>query len=239
MQTYDRLGVGYRTRRRPDARIAAQLREALGEPESVLNVGAGAGSYEPSDLQVVAVEPSRTMIAQRPEGAAPCVQAEAEALPFADGSFDAVMGVLTVHHWAHLADGLSEVRRVARRRVVVLSWDPVFDEQFWLTREYLPEILAVDRARYPKLEKLLGATRVEPLMVPADCTDGFRSAYWKRPEAYLDAEARRSISHSRCSMPRQWSILCRRWRPTWRRASGRGAMPSWRNARCSTRDTAS
>ena len=194
---YDRIGAGYRTRRRTDARIAERLLDALGDARTILNVGAGAGSYEPADRRVIAVEPSMTMIAQRPPEAAPCVRAIGEALPFADDSFDAVLGVLTVHHWERLDEGLRELRRVARKRVVLLTWDPECDEQFWLTRDYLPEALAVDRARFPKLtvlEKFLGPLAVSRLLIPADCTDGFRGSYWKRPSAYLDPEIQRSIS---------------------------------------------
>ena len=193
MAAYDQLGAGYGTRRRADARIAAQVWAALGDARSIVNVGAGAGSYEPcGDARVVAVEPSAMMIAQRhPPGA--CVQAVAEALPFADDAFDAGMGVLTVHHWANVAQGLGEMRRVCRERIVLVTWDPEGPADWWLTRDYLPEILAIDRARYPSL-KALDATRVTPILIPADCSDGFRGAYWKRPRAYLEASVRRSIS---------------------------------------------
>ena len=194
---YDKIGVGYRSRRRTDARIAERLLEALGDARTILNVGAGAGSYEPVDRLVIAIEPSMTMIAQRHAEAAPCACAIGEALPFADDSFDAVLGVLTVHHWAQLDAGLRELRRVARRRIVLFTWDPECDEQFWLTRDYLPEVLEFDRARFPKLsvlEQFLGPLEVSRLLVPADCTDGFRGSYWKRPHAYLDPDIQRSIS---------------------------------------------
>ena len=183
-------------RRRADARIASQILHALGDAGTVLNVGAGTGSYEPSDRKVLAVEPSAVMISQR-ISSVPCVQAAAESLPFRDAAFDAVMGVLTIHHWSHLERGLTELKRVARQRVVLFTWDPDFDERFWLTRDYLPQILEIDRARYPRLadlERSLGPLRIAPVPIPADCTDGFRSAYWKRPEAYLDPEVRQSIS---------------------------------------------
>ena len=194
---YDRIGVGYGTRRRSDPRIAKSLLRALGDAGSVLNVGAGAGSYEPVDRLVIAVEPSATMIGQRPEGAAACVQALAEQLPFADERFDAAMGILTVHHWTRMTVGLSELRRVARKRIVLLTWDPQCDEQFWLTRDYLPEVLEFDRVRFPKLsvlEQHLGPLEVSTLLIPADCADGFRGSYWKRPSAYLEPGVQRSIS---------------------------------------------
>ena len=195
MARYDTLGMGYARFRQPDARIAAQIREALGTAKTVVNVGAGAGSYEPTDRHVIAVEPSETMIAQRPPDAAPAVVARAEALPFADASFDAAMAVLTVHHWSDWQRGVAEMRRVART-VVVLTWDPA-DEGFWLTREYLPEVLALDHAIFPPVDALaeaLGNAAVRPVPIPADCTDGFLGAYWQRPEAYLDADVRGAIS---------------------------------------------
>lgn len=201
---YDKIGIGYGGRRRTDARIAASLLSALGGARTVLNVGAGAGSYEPVDRHVIALEPSATMISQRPVGTAPCVRALGEALPFSNASFDAVLGVLTVHHWARLEIGLRELCRVARERVVLLTWDPECDEQFWLTRDYLPEVLAYDRARFPKLtmlEHFLGELTVTRLLVPADCADGFRGAYWKRPRAYLDPDVQRSISSFALSEP--------------------------------------
>jgi SAM-dependent methyltransferase len=194
---YDTIGLGYRRHRRADPHIAAHILGKLGSAESVLNVGAGAGSYEPSDRRVIAIEPSEIMIGQRSEACAACVRATAEALPFRDGAFDAAMAVLTVHHWPRLAEGLREMRRVARAKVVILTWDPECQEKFWLTRDYLPEILAQDGARFPKLALLaeqLGPLEVEPLLIPHDCTDGFRGAYWRRPEAYLDSEIRQSIS---------------------------------------------
>lgn len=184
-------------RRRADPYIAESLLTALGDARSVLNAGAGAGSYEPVDRFVVGLEPSDTMIGQRPNGSPACVQAIAEQLPFLDASFDAAMGVLTVHHWTRMNVGLSELRRVARKRIVLLTWDPECDERFWLTRDYLPEVLEFDRARFPKLsvlERCLGPLEVSPLMIPANCEDGFRSSYWKRPAAYLEPEVQRSIS---------------------------------------------
>jgi SAM-dependent methyltransferase len=193
---YDAIGTTYASTRQPDRRIAAHLTAALGDARSVINVGAGAGSYEPPQT-VAAVEPSSVMIGQRPLGAAPVVQACAEALPLTDDAADAVMAVLTVHHWTDVEAGIAELRRVARRRVVILTWDPRVIRTFWLVSEYLPEVAAFDEARavpVDRLTELLGGARVEPVPVPHDCTDGFGAAYWRRPEAYLDPVVRSSIS---------------------------------------------
>jgi SAM-dependent methyltransferase len=194
--TYDDIGQGYARRRRPDPRIAAAIQAELGDARSVINVGAGAGSYEPADRSVHAVEPSALMIAQRPVGAAPCVQASAEALPFGKGSFDAAMAVLTIHHWSDWRAGLRELRRVARQRVVLLTFD-VDAGGFWLTQDYFPELSALDRAIMPRLSDLEAALdpfHATPVPVPHDCIDGFLGAYWRRPELYLDASVRASMS---------------------------------------------
>jgi SAM-dependent methyltransferase len=195
---YDRNGLseGYARRRRPDPRIAAAILAALEDSRSIVNVGAGAGSYEPADRAVQAVEPSAAMIAQRPKGAAPCVRASAEALPFEDGSFDAAMAVLTLHHWSDWRAGLREMRRVARKSVVLLTFD-VEASDFWLTRDYLPALAELDRHIMPRLGDMkaeLGRFEATAVPVPHDCVDGFLGAYWRRPEAYLDPAARRSIS---------------------------------------------
>jgi SAM-dependent methyltransferase len=192
---YDRLGVDYATRRRSDPRIAAAIHEALGDAVSVVNVGAGTGSYEPEDRRLVAIEPSAVMIAQRPPGAAPAVIASAEALPLADDSVDAAMAVLTDHHWRDRAQGLRELRRVARRRVVVFQLDPARAGDFWMTREYLPTFGR--RLRGRSLEELmrpLGPVQMRPVPIPHDCVDGFYAAHWRRPEAYLDPAVRAGIS---------------------------------------------
>jgi SAM-dependent methyltransferase len=176
--------------------LARAIAQALDGVSSVVNVGAGAGSYEPAGPGTVAVEPAAMMIAQRPADAAFCVRACAEALPFADRAFDAGLAVLTIHHWSDWRAGLSELARVVRRRVVLFTWDPDCDG-FWLVRDYLPEMLAADRRRFPNLGALretLGEVRVERTPIPHDCTDGFLGAYWRRPEAYLDPSIRRSIS---------------------------------------------
>ncbi|TWF78224.1 ubiquinone/menaquinone biosynthesis C-methylase UbiE [Pseudonocardia hierapolitana] len=196
MTVYDRIGRSYGTTRRPDPRIAAQVAAALAGMTSVVNVGAGTGSYEPAET-VVAVEPSSIMIAQRPDGAAPCVRGAAEALPLSDGSVDAALAVLTVHHWTDVEAGIAELRRVARQRVVILTWDQSVLRDFWLVREYLPAAAAVSAGHavpVSRLAELLSGARVEPVLVPHDCTDGFGAAFWRRPEAYLDPRVRAGIS---------------------------------------------
>lgn len=204
MARYDEIGRTYSGLRRPDGRIARLVEAALGDAKSVVNVGAGTGSYEPADREVVAVEPSGVMIAQRPAGAAPVVQASAESLPFEDDAFDAALAVLTIHHWRDLRAGLSEMCRVARHRVVVLTWVPV-EPDFWLTRDYVPELRELDVRIFPgtaEVGRMLGEGRSErrteievlPVPIPHDCVDGFLGAYWRRPAAYLDAEIRAGIS---------------------------------------------
>jgi SAM-dependent methyltransferase len=194
---YDKIGTTYSATRRPDPRIAARILEALGDAVSVVNVGAGTGSYEPRDRMVIAVEPAEVMIRQRPPDAAPLIQASAEALPFADAAFDAALAVLTVHHWTYRDLGLAEMRRVAARRVVVLTWDQDVWESFWLVREYLPAVRELDRARavgIPDLIAALGGGKIASVPVPYDCVDGFHGAFWRRPEAYLDPRVRSGIS---------------------------------------------
>jgi SAM-dependent methyltransferase len=193
---YDEIGEGYARRRQPDTRIASVIGAALGDARTVVNVGAGAGSYEPSDRIVTAVEPSETMISQRRDDAAPCVRAPAEALPFEAGAFDAAMAVLTIHHWSDWRAGLKEMRRVARRRVVLLTFDTEASD-FWLTCDYFPELMALDRRIMPTLKDLaseLGECHATAVPVPHDCVDGFLGAYWRRPHVYLDPVARRSMS---------------------------------------------
>jgi SAM-dependent methyltransferase len=195
MQLYDEIGHGYRTHRRPDPRIAAAIARALGGADTVVNVGAGAGSYEPADRDVVAVEPAWTMIRQRRAGGARVVQASATHLPFREGTFAAALAVLTVHHWPDRTRGLAELGRVARR-VVILTWDPA-TSGFWLVDEYFPEIVILDRPIFPSLQdfaRVLGTIEVRTLPIPHDCSDGFLGAYWRRPEAYLDPQIRGAIS---------------------------------------------
>src|SRR5512133_240736 len=192
---YDTIGATYTATRRTEPRIAAQVWAALGDARTVLNVGAGTGSYEPPDRDVTAVEPSAVMRAQRPAGAARCVAASAENLPFEDQSFDAAMAFATVHHWQDPIAGLREMRRVARR-VVVFTCDTCarsWRRRFWLTRDYLPEVAASRVGLATDLARAIGA-RIEPVLIPWDCADGFFEAYWRRPEAYLDENVRRGIS---------------------------------------------
>lgn len=194
--TYDSIGGTYSKHRRPDPRIAAAIRDAIGDAKSLVNVGAGTGSYEPSDLDVVAVEPSAVMVAQRKPQLAPAVRAAAESLPFSDGAFDVTLAVLTIHHWSDRRRGLKECARVARRRVVLFTWDPQ-SVGFWLMQDYLPETLVLDRRIFPSVDdvaNVLGDLDVRPVPIPSDCVDGFLGAYWRRPAAYLDPNVRGGMS---------------------------------------------
>ncbi len=194
---YDRMGIGYGAVRRPEPRIAARIETALGEAESVLNVGAGTGSYEPADRDVTALEPSREMIAQRPRGSAPVIQGVAEDLPFEDDSFDAVMALITVHHWGNLRAGLAEMVRVARKRVVVLTFTPVPPGDLWMRSDYFPRMLDFHTRVMPPIEELtalLPGASVKPVPIPNGCADGFWLALWDRPEMHLDPDVRRASS---------------------------------------------
>jgi len=198
---YEQRGRGYARNRRTDQRIAARIHAALGDARTVLNVGAGAGSYEPEDRWVLAVEPSAAMRAQRPAGAAPALDARAEALPFDDDSFDAAMACVTVHHWEPASSGLAELRRVARGPVVVFTFElaalPAWQQEF------LREGLVIERPRFPAIDAVArwlgGSTRIERIPTPADCMDGFFEAFWNRPEALLDPQIRASQS--------MWTLL--------------------------------
>lgn len=194
-QLYNTIGVGYANLRKPDPRIEQAISAALGDAKSVLNVGAGTGSYEPTDRVVTALEPSIEMIRQRASGAAKVHQGTAEQLPFDDSEFDAAMAVLTVHHWSDVEAGLLEMRRVAKQRLVLLTFDPAAP-YFWLA-DYMPEIVALDQPIMPNLsefERILGDIKITTVPVPHDCTDGFLGAYWRRPEAYLNPLVRSAIS---------------------------------------------
>lgn len=194
---YDRIGLGYSAIRRPEPRFAAQLEAALDDAETVLNVGAGTGSYEPAERRVTALEPSRTMIAQRPPGSAPVVQGVAEDLPFEDDSFDAAMALITVHHWSDVAKGLAEMERVARRRVVVFTFDAPAIADLWIFRDYFPRAFDLHMEVMPAVEDLAAALpgpRIETVPSPARCADGFFIALWDQPELLLDPEVRRASS---------------------------------------------
>jgi hypothetical protein len=194
---YETGGAGYAVNRRPDPRIAAHVHAALGTAATVLNVGAGAGSYEPLDREVVAVEPSAAMRSQRPKHLAPAIDAVAEELPFPDGSFDAAMATITIHQWRDLDRGLREMRRVSSGPVVILTFDGAVLTNFWLNA-YSPEVIAAERRRYPAIEHVVevlgGRVEVVPIEVPIDCTDGFGEAFYARPEKFLDPRVRLSQS---------------------------------------------
>jgi hypothetical protein len=194
---YEAHGQGYAIQRRSDPRIAAAIHAALGTARTVLNVGAGAGSYEPADRYVVAVEPSAAMRAQRPPERVPAINAVAEALPFDDAAFEAAMASVTVHQWSDLDQGLAELRRVTSGPIVILTFDPDTLDRYWLN-DYAPEVIAAERRRQPPIARLVSAfgpgTDVRSIPVPADCLDGFKEAYFARPEAFLDEAVRRSQS---------------------------------------------
>jgi SAM-dependent methyltransferase len=191
-RVYDDIGAQYALYRRPDPRIARQIAAALGNASTLCNIGAGTGAYEPSDRKVVAVEPAAQMLAQR---TTPAIRAVAEALPFKDDAFDAAMSILSTHHWTGIDQGLSEMCRIARRRVL-LVFDASTCASFWLVRDYVPEIGRLERST-PTVDRIAAAvraTRIEIVPVPFDCSDGFLAAYWRRPERYLESGVRECIS---------------------------------------------
>jgi SAM-dependent methyltransferase len=186
---YDASHATYAHTRQTDPRIAAVIEEALGDASSVVNVGAGAGAYEPADREVIAIEPSETMRAQRPADAAPAIAAYAEELPLPDDAADAALAVLTVHHWDDQLRGVAEMRRVARERVVIFTYDVTQAGALWLVRDYLPEIAEMDRGRFLPMDELvaaLGGATVTRVPIAHDCRDGFLGAFWRRPERYLE-----------------------------------------------------
>jgi SAM-dependent methyltransferase len=199
---YGDIGASYSRYRQPDPVIAAQIHHALGDAQSVLNVGAGAGSYEPLDRQVTAVEPSAAMRAQRPAHLSIAIDAVAEDLPFADARFDTAMAIVTVHQWSDLERGLAEMRRVTIGPVVLLVCDPDQMADYWLN-DYIPEVRSIEASRFPPIARIVaalgGSVTVEPVPVPLDCRDGFNEAYYGRPEAFLDPEARLACS--------SWSLV--------------------------------
>ena len=190
---YGAIGTNYSNYRQPEPRIASLIVEALGDASKVLNVGAGAGSYEPVDRVVTAVEPSASMRAQRPAHLSRAINAVAGALPFDDKSFDAAMATFTVHQWPDLAAGLAEMRRVTRGSIIILSCDPDELNRFWLD-DYAPEVITVEALRYPRIEAITqalgGKAEVLSVPIPLDCSDGFGEAYYGRPERLLDPGAR-------------------------------------------------
>jgi len=193
---YDQIGTGYNTQRKTDPRIAQQLHSHFNGAQRVLNIGAGTGSYEPKDIDLVALEPSAIMISQRTETAHPAIQGVAEKLPFEDKSFTHTMTVLSMHHWTNRRESFNEISRVTKKKFIAMTWNPEADP-FWLTRDYFPEIYDMDLEIFPPLsefQEYFDNVKVIPLMIPEDCQDGFMAAYWKRPEAYLDPNVRRSIS---------------------------------------------
>lgn len=193
---YDKIGCNYSVGRRTDPEIARQLNLELTGATRILNIGAGTGSYEPEGVPLVAVEPSLEMISQRGAGAHPVKQAFAEELPFESKSFSHAMTVLSMHHWSNRKAAFDEINRVATDRFVAITWDPK-SEPFWLTRNYFPEIYEIDKNIFPGLEEIeehFDDVKVIPLLIPGECEDGFLAAFWKRPDAYLSNEVRRSIS---------------------------------------------
>jgi SAM-dependent methyltransferase len=195
---YDEIRGEYTATRRADPRIAVYIHQALGDARSVANVSAGAGTYEPHDLDVLPIEPSKRMIAERPPRIATAIRGDPESLPLSSSSVDAAMACLTLHNWTDWRIGLHELRRVARKRVVIFTYDHSYAERFWLLRDYLPKLGRLDGARFPGIEEQLAATgedvRIEPVPIPHDCVDSFLAAYWRRPSAYLDQRVRADIS---------------------------------------------
>ncbi len=193
---YDDIGIIYSVTLCTDPKIAKQLYSELQGAARIVNIGAGTGSYEPENVELVAVEPSSKMISQRKIGSHRVEQAFAEKLPFENGSFSHAMTVLSMHHWENRALAFSEINRVATEKFVAVTWDPKSDP-FWLTRDYFPEIYEMDKCIFPELEELnehFYEVKISPLQIPSDCKDGFLAAFWKRPEAYLSSKVRQSIS---------------------------------------------
>jgi SAM-dependent methyltransferase len=204
-RVYDEIGNGYSRNRKPDPRISQRINSALGNIASIINVGAGSGSYEPADKGVIAIEPSATMIRQRAVGSAPVVQGVAEQLPFADKSFDAALACLTIHHWEKSGPGLAEMRRVARNRIVIFTWDQEVWESFWLLQEYFPCVNERDRPRAVAIRDViaeLGQCQILKVPIAHDCMDGFHGSFWRRPQAYLDSGIRSAISSYALMQPK-------------------------------------
>lgn len=195
---YDGKNHNYSAIRKADPRIGLHVGRSLENCRTILNVGAGTGSYEPDDKFVIAVEPSSDMRAKRLAlGRTPAVDAKADDLPFDDKSFDAVMAVLTIHHWPDLKVGLTEIKRVARKKITILTYDPNLLDLFW-NAKYFPELIEIERSRYPKLDRIASCLgqdlKVTNIKIPLDCTDGFQEAFYGRPEAFLQEEVRKAQS---------------------------------------------
>jgi SAM-dependent methyltransferase len=184
--------------RSADPRIVRQIHEALGDARSVANVGASAAEYEPVDRWVLAIEPSEHRIARRSQGLTTPIRGHAESLPIPSCSVDAAMACLTLHQWADWRVGVHELRRVARKRVVIFTYDPTYADRFWLLRDYLPKLGHLHSRRFPPIEEQRVGTgddvRVETVPIPHDCENGLLAAHWRRPRAYLDTSVRAGIS---------------------------------------------
>lgn len=199
MNRYDAIGIGYSRTRHEDPRFRAQIHAALGNARTVVNVGAGTGAYEPSDLHVIAIEPSDVMAAQRARELAPAIRASAGSIPLRDGSVDAAMAILSVHHWDEAREqGVRELRRVARGAVVILTYDPTVSGLMWLMADYLPEVARLDLQIFPppqQLEEWLGGdVRIDTVPIPRDTPDWMLGSFWAHPERVLDASARAATS---------------------------------------------
>ncbi len=193
---YDEIGIDYSVMRRTDPKIAEQLHTELEGATRIVNIGAGTGSYEPADIDLVAVEPSAEMISQRKKDSHPVKQAFAEKLPFEDKTFSHAMTILSMHHWKDRKSAFKEINRVTTEKFVAITWD-LKAEPFWLTRDYFPEIYDEDISIFPSLDELnehFDNVQMKPLLIPEDCIDGFLAAFWKRPKAYLSSQVRQSIS---------------------------------------------
>jgi SAM-dependent methyltransferase len=196
---YDTIGIGYARLRREDPRLRARIHAALGDARTVVNVGAGAGSYEPRDRHVIAIEPSDVMAAQRPRALAPALRGTAHDLPLRDGAVDAAMAILTIHHWDDQRErGVRELRRVARGPVVILTYDAEVAAETWLVKDYFPELAALDRVIFPPPVRIAawlgGDADIQPVLLPRDCQDWMLGAFWAHPERVLDPEARNATS---------------------------------------------
>lgn len=223
-------GVGYASHRRPDPRIEALIHSHLGNARTILNVGAGAGSYEPLDRHVIAIEPAAAMRAQRPRHLAPAIDAVADSLPLDDNSVDAAMAILTVHQWPDVERGIRELRRVTRGPIVVMTFDGDDLHRFWLA-DYAPDLISVEARRYPpiaRLATLLGNAEVHTVLIPVDCIDGFTEAYYARPERLLDDGVRRSQSAWGFVSPEAQASFVRRLRTDLETGAWDGKYGSWR-----------